>query len=137
MRTVRKSVKQEQCSSQTALANAHKPRFSRASLMRLQACLIILIALLNIADGFLTYFGLTLFEVYEANPVLDMFSSRLGLGSAIIFIKAIILSGLILLFFRRSCARCMTNITTLALANVFYLWVVGNNTDLIFFHTLY
>lgn len=137
MRTERDGFKKARCIPPTQSTALKVPRFSRSTMMRLQAGLIVFIALLNIADGALTYLGLTFFEVYEANPVLDLFSSRLGLGSAIVFIKAIILSGLLLLFFRRSCARCITNITTLALTNVFYLWVVGNNTDLIFFHTVY
>lgn len=137
MRTDLNGIKNTRCIPLTRSTVSKVTRFSRSSLMRLQAGLIVFIALLNIADGALTYLGLTFFEVYEANPVLDLFSSRLGLGSAIIFIKAIILSGLLLLFFRRSCSRCITNITTLALTNVFYLWVVGNNTGLIFFHTGY
>ena len=150
MRTIRTSIENEPCNipsiscsaSESSDATPNSVALTQAKsytpmLMRLQAGLIILIALLNIADGVLTYLGLTFFEVAEANPVLDLFSSRLGLGSAIIFIKAIIISGLILIFIRRSCARCYTNITTLFLTNVFYLWVVGNNTDVILFNNLY
>ena len=149
MRTKRASIEKEPCnisstasdsdSSDAILNDLILPpaKSYRPMLMRLQAGLIILIALLNIADGVLTYLGLTFYEVAEANPVLDVFSSRLGLGSAIIFIKAIIISGLVLMFIKRSCIRCYTNITTLFLTNVFYLWVVGNNTDLILFNNFY
>lgn len=143
MRTVRDEIESTSITEASPASSSSKAVVSdqffasKATLMRLQAALIIFIALLNIADGVLTYLGLTFFDVAESNPVLDVFSSRLGLGSAIIFIKAIILYGLILMFIKRSCYRCYTNITTLFLTNVFYLWVVGNNTDLILLNTLY
>lgn len=123
----------EAMSSTSVASFSARQLATRSQFMRLQAGLIILIAVLNIADGVLTYLGLTFFEVAEANPILELFSSRLGLGSAIIFIKAIIISGLVLMFFRRSCVHCYTNIATLFVTNIFYLWVVGNNTDLVLF----
>lgn len=141
MQTIRDSIENTPHTEASSSTSTHviAPKFlaSTTLLMRLQAGLIILIALLNIADGALTYLGLTFFEVAETNPVLDLFSSRLGLGSAIIFIKAIIISGLILMFVKRNCTRCYTNITTLFLTNIFYIWVVGNNTDVILYNNLY
>lgn len=103
--------------------------------LRMRALLIILFGLLNITDGALTFHGLKFGSVAELNPVLDYLGSHLGLslGYAILAVKTLVIAALAyLLTCHYRMNRC-AGILALIIANIFYLWVVGNNAHLVMF----
>lgn len=94
--------------------------------------LIILFGLLHIADGIITYLGLSFDVVDEVNPVLNFFAEMLGLGFSITVLKMACLSVLIFLFYDRHKMKSRWITASLASAVTFYSWVVSNNVFLVF-----
>lgn len=97
----------------------------------MDALLIVLFGLLHIADGIVTYFGLSWFGLVEVNPVLNYCAETLGLGSSITVLKMLELSVVAFLFARRRRMHSPWITATLASAVVFYSWVVTNNVMLV------
>lgn len=93
--------------------------------------LIILFGLLHIADGVITYLGLSFDVVDEVNPVLNFFAEQIGLGFSITALKLACLSALIYLFYGRHKMKSRWITATLASAVTFYSWVVSNNIFLV------
>lgn len=93
--------------------------------------LIVLFALLHIADGIVTYFGLSFAQVAEVNPVLNCVAGLLGLGFAITMLKLAILFAIACIFFDRHTIKSRWGTATLAGADTFYSWVVTNNFILV------
>jgi uncharacterized membrane protein len=93
--------------------------------------MIVLFGLLHVADGVLTYLGLSFTNVDEVNPVLNYFAGLLGLGVAITVLKLAILSVIALIFFDRHSIKSRWGTATLASADTFYSWVVTNNFILV------
>lgn len=97
----------------------------------MNSLLIILFGLLHIADGVITYLGLSFDVVDEANPVLNFFAEQVGLGFSITTLKLACLSVLIYLFYGRHKMKSRWITATLASAVTFYSWVVSNNIFLV------
>jgi hypothetical protein len=95
------------------------------------AILIILFALLQVADGIVTYLGLSFSGLEEVNPVLNFSSELLGLGYSIFLIKAAGLAFITFLFFDRHKMKSGWIKATLTSAVAFYSWVVTNNVLLV------
>jgi len=95
------------------------------------AVLIVLFGLLNIADGVVTYFGLSLFGLEEVNPMLNYCADSLGLGCSITVLKLAILCFIAFLFDNRRRMKSPWIAATLSSAVVFYGWVVANNLMLV------
>jgi len=95
------------------------------------ALLIVLFGLLQVADGIVTFFGLKCANVDEVNPVLNFFAGLLGLGLSITLIKLAGLAFITFLFFDRRKMKSRWITTTLGLAVAFYSWVVSNNMLLV------
>ena len=95
------------------------------------ALLIILFGLLHVADGIVTYFGLSFFDLEEANPVLNYCADSFGLGCSITVLKMMELSFIAFLFASRRKMKSPWITATLASAVVFYSWVVTNNVMLV------
>lgn len=95
------------------------------------AILIILFALLQVADGIVTYFGLSFSGLEEANPVLNFSAELVGLGYSIVLIKAAGLAFIAFLFIDRHKARSRWIKATLTSSVAFYSWVVTNNVMLV------
>ncbi len=89
--------------------------------------------LLHIADGVITYLGLSFDVVDEVNPVLNFFAEHVGLGFSITTLKLACLSVLIYLFYRRHKMQSRWITATLASAVTFYSWVVSNNIFLVIY----
>ncbi len=97
----------------------------------MNALLIILFGLLHVADGIITYLGLSFDVVDEANPVLNFCAEQVGLGFSITVLKLACLSALIYLFYGRQKMKSRWVTATLASAVTFYTWVVSNNIFLV------
>lgn len=95
------------------------------------ALTIILFGLLHIADGVVTYLGLSFTNVDEVNPVLNYFAGLVGLGLAITVLKVIILFIISFIFFDRHSIKSCWGTATLVSADTFYSWVVANNFILV------
>lgn len=97
----------------------------------MDALLIVIFGLLHVADGVITYLGLSFFDVAEANPVLNYCADVIGLGCAIPLLKAGGMAFIIFMFFdrRRSKSRWIT--ATLASSVIFYSYVVTQNVLLV------
>lgn len=93
--------------------------------------LIVLFGLLQVADGVVTYLGLGSAHLDEANPALDFFAKRLGLGGSITLFKLAGLAFITFLFFDRHKMKSRWITATLASAVSFYSWVVSSNTALV------
>ncbi|MFM8333417.1 MAG: DUF5658 family protein [Candidatus Methylumidiphilus sp.] len=94
--------------------------------------LIVFFALLQVADGVVTYLGLGLFaNVDEVNPILGLFAGRLGLAGAITLLKLVGLAFVAFLFFDRHKMKSRWITASLASAVGFYSWVVSNNVLLV------
>lgn len=97
----------------------------------MNSLLIILFGLLHVADGVITYLGLSFDVVDEANPILNFFAEQVGLGLSITALKLACLSVLVYLFYGRRKMKSRWITTTLASAVTFYSWVVSNNIFLV------
>jgi hypothetical protein len=95
------------------------------------AILIILFGLLHIADGIVTYLGLSFFGLEEVNPVLTFSSGVMGLGLSILLFKLAELGFLAFLFSGRRQMRNRWVHVTMASAVGFYGVVVTNNVALV------
>lgn len=95
------------------------------------ASLIILFGVLQIADGVVTYLGLELPGLDEANPVLNTCAGIFGLGASIAVLKLAGLAFITFLFFDRHKMKSRWITATLASAVSFYTWVVANNVSLV------
>ena len=93
--------------------------------------LIVAFGLLQIADGAITYFGLSFSAVDEVNPLLNICAEYLGLGMSITVVKLIIIMGIMFLFCARHQMKSRWNTATLASAVSFYSWVVSSNVNLV------
>jgi len=93
--------------------------------------LIVFFALLQIADGVVTYLGLSFANVDEANPVLGFFVGQLGLGGSITLLKLVGVVFALFLFFDRHKMKSRWITASLASAVTFYGWVVSNNVILV------
>jgi hypothetical protein len=97
----------------------------------LNSILIVLFALLHIADGIVTYFGLSFAGVEEVNPLVSYFIGVLGLGYSIVLLKLICLMVIGTLYIKRRTIKSLWGTTSLACAASFYVWVVNNNVSLL------
>ncbi len=97
----------------------------------MDALLIVLFGLLQVADGVVTYIGLNSSGVDEVNPVLNFVVGLLGLGCSITLIKLSGLAFIAFLFFDRHKMRSRWITATLVSAVTFYSWVVSNNVILV------
>ena len=97
----------------------------------MDALLIVLFGLLHIADGVVTYVGLTFADVAEANPVLNYFAELIGLAYAIPLLKMGGLGFIIFLFMDRHKMKSRWITATLASSVAFYSWVVTQNVILV------
>jgi len=95
------------------------------------SALILLFGGLHIADGIITYLGLTFAELAEVNPLLNYFTGLLGLGGSITLLKLLILGVIAAIFIDRRTIKSRWGSATLALAVMFYCGVVINNVMLI------
>ncbi|GAB6047397.1 hypothetical protein JCM19379_12210 [Methyloparacoccus murrellii] len=99
----------------------------------MNTALIYLFASLHIADGALTYLGLQLYGLAEANPLLSGLAAEVGLGTAIIGGKSLETVLAYRLYKRRVIFKKHPSlVATLALAVLFYTGVVINNAWLVF-----
>jgi hypothetical protein len=112
-----------------AVANYRLARFIERTLPRntVNALMIIMFGILHIADGIVTYLGLSFANVDEANPVLNYFAAELGLGVAITLLKLVIIGIITFIFFDRDTIKSRWGTATLVSADTFYGWVVTNN----------
>lgn len=97
----------------------------------LNTLLIVLFGLLHIADGVVTYLGLSFTQVDEVNPILNYVAGFLGLGFSITLLKLAILAVITFIFFDRHTIKSRWGTATLAWADTFYSWVVTNNCTLV------
>ncbi len=97
----------------------------------MNALLIVLLGVLQVVDGVVTYLGLSFAEVDEVNPVLNYFAKWLGLGKTITIIKLMGLAFIAFLFIDRRKMKSLWITSTLASSVSFYSWVVGNNVFLV------
>ncbi len=97
----------------------------------MDALLIVLFGLLQVADGIVTYLGLSSKGVDEVNPVLNFFVGLLGLGGSITLLKLAGLAFITFLFFDRHKMKSRWITATLASAVTFYIWVVSSNVILV------
>jgi uncharacterized membrane protein len=95
------------------------------------ALLIVLFGLLHVADGVVTYFGLSFSGLEEANPLLNYCADSVGLGCSITLLKLAELGFVAYLFAGRRNMKSPWITATLASAVVFYSWVVTNNVMLV------
>jgi hypothetical protein len=95
------------------------------------ALLIVLFGLLQIADGVVTYFGLGSAQLDEVNPALNGLVGLFGLGYSITLIKLAGLAFVTFLFFDRKKMKSLWITATLASAVTFYSWVVSRNVILV------
>lgn len=93
--------------------------------------LIVLFGLLQIADGIVTYLGLSFANLDEANPALAPFVNYLGLGGSITLFKLAGLCFVLFLFLDRHRMNSPWITATLASSVGFYSWVVSNNASLV------
>lgn len=117
-----------------SLHRARHPSSRNAYLTRsslLKALLIALFGLLQVTDGIVTYLGLDLSGLDEANPILNVFVRLIGLGCSIAVIKLAGLAFITFLFFDRHNMKSRWITATLASADTFYGWVVLNNVSLV------
>ena len=97
----------------------------------LNTCMIVLFGLLHVADGVVTYLGLSFSDVDEANPILNYVAGQYGLGLAIMLVKLTVLLVLALVYFDRHSIKSRWGTAALAWADTFYSWVVASNFILV------
>jgi hypothetical protein len=97
----------------------------------MNTCMIVLFGFLHVADGVVTYLGLSFTNVDEANPILNYVAGQYGLGLAITLVKLTVLLVLALVYFDRHSIKSRWGTAALAWADTFYGWVVANNFILI------
>lgn len=97
----------------------------------MKTLLISLFGVLQVTDGVVTYFGLDLSGLDEANPILEPFIGLIGLGCSILLVKLAGLAFITFLFFDRHNMKSQWITATLASADTFYGWVVTNNVSLV------
>ena len=97
----------------------------------MNAILIVFFALLQVADGVVTYLGLGFANVDEVNPVLGILIGLFGLGGSITLLKLAGLAFVAFLFFDRHKMKSPWITATLASSVTFYSWVVGSNVILV------
>jgi hypothetical protein len=93
---------------------------------------MLLYGLLHVADGLVTYLGLSSLRAEEANPILNFFAGLIGLGLSITLFKAAELVLIARLFVKRRSLRSRWVTATLLSAVGSYTWVVTNNLVLVF-----
>jgi len=93
--------------------------------------LIVVFGLLQVADGVVTYLGLSLSGLEEVNPVLNFCAELMGVGCSIVLIKMAGLAFITLLFVDRHKVENRWITATLTMAVAFYSWVVTNNVMLV------
>ena len=106
----------------------NQPWLTRQSL---NALMIVLFGLLHVADGVVTYLGLSFTSVDEVNPLLNYVASQMGLGRAIFSLKLLILLVITSIFVDRHSIKGRWGTATLVSADTFYSWVVTNNCLLV------
>lgn len=94
--------------------------------------LIVLFGILHVADGIVTYLGLSFFGLQEVNPLLNFSAEAIGLGNSITLYKLCEISVAAFLFSDRHKMHSRWITATLASAVIFYGWVVTNNVALVF-----
>jgi len=95
------------------------------------AILIVTFGLLQLADGIITFMGLSCGKVDEVNPLLNCFADLFGLGASITVLKAVGIAFLGLMFLDRHKIENRWLTGTLCGAVAFYGWVVSNNVYLV------
>lgn len=93
--------------------------------------LMVLFALLHVADGLVTYLGLTFTSVGEVNPVLNSVADIFGLGVSIFVLKLMCIAVIAWIYRDRHKINSCWSTTTLMGAVGFYCWVVSNNIILV------
>jgi Domain of unknown function (DUF5658) len=98
----------------------------------MNALLLVLLGLLQMADGTVTYVGIRGAMVDEANPLAELCFGHLGLGCSITVAKLIGLAIIGSVFLRRHRFNKRRHFTaTLSVLVSAYSWVVANNVMLI------
>lgn len=97
----------------------------------MDALLIILFGVLHIADGVVTYLGLSFANLVEANPILNCCAAWIGLEYAIPLLKLGGLAFIVVLFIDRHKLKSPWLTVTLGSSVGFYIWVVANNVLLV------
>ncbi len=117
----------------TTESSSSDPGLYRQLLSRqfLNTMMILLFGLLHVADGVVTYLGLSFTSVDEVNPLLNYVAGQMGLGSAIFSLKLVILLVITSIFFDRHSIKGRLGTVTLFSADTFYGWVVTNNCLLV------
>lgn len=95
------------------------------------AALIVLLGLLHVADGLVTYVGLSFRGLEEVNPILNFCADHIGLASSITLFKFGELVIVAFLFADRKKMRSPWVTATLGSVVAFYGWVVTNNVTLV------
>ncbi|QPK62840.1 hypothetical protein IVG45_18725 [Methylomonas sp. LL1] len=99
--------------------------------LAVNSALILSFGGLHVADGIVTYLGLTFAELAEVNPVLNYFSGLLGLGVSICLLKLVILAVIVAIFMARRTIKSHWGTATLGMAVMFYCGVVISNMMLV------
>lgn len=131
---MRKQVSRNSSLGLKAGGNRFFGTFSIAQLtprLAVNSALILSFGGLQVADGIVTYLGLSFAELTEVNPVLNYFSSLLGLGFSIGLLKLVILGVIAAVFLARRTIRGHWATAALALAVMFYCGVVASNVRLV------
>lgn len=97
----------------------------------MNALLLVLLGLLQMADGTVTYLGIRGDLVDEANPLAELCFKHLGLGCSITVVKLVGLAIIGSVFLRRHRFKRRHFTATLSLLVSAYSWVVANNVRLI------
>jgi hypothetical protein len=97
----------------------------------LNTLMIVLFGFLHVADGLVTYLGLSFTNVDEANPILNYFAGQVGLGMAITLLKLTIMVVIAFVYFDRQSIKSRWGTAALAWADTFYSCVVTNNLILV------
>ena len=97
----------------------------------MKTLLIVFFGLLQIADGVVTYLGLSFANVDEVNPVLGLFMGTFGLGGSITLLKLVGLAFVAFLFFDRHKMKSRWITAALGVSVGFYSWVVSGNVMLV------
>lgn len=97
----------------------------------MKVVLIVLLGFLQIADGTLTYLGLSFANADEVNPLLNFCSGLFGLGYSITLLKLGTLAAITFLFLERHKMKSRWIMATLASVDTYYAWIVVSNVILV------
>lgn len=93
--------------------------------------LLVAFALLQVADGVVTYIGLQCSDIDEANPLASFCFEHFGLGASITVLKLLGLAFIAFVFVRRHRLNSPWLTATLTGVVTSYVWVVAQNLLLV------